>query len=316
MTDYRVLVSDKLAQEGIEKFKAEGIQVDYRPGLKPEELLSIIGDYDGLAIRSGTKVNKAVFEKTSRLKVVGRAGIGVDNVDLKAAKEHKVIVMNTPHGNTVTTAEHTIALLFSLVRQIPAACSDVKKGLWPKSAYEGRELFQKKLGIIGLGNIGKIVADRANGLKMHVLASDPHLTPEGAKKLGVERVELSDLFKNADIITLHVPLVESTKKIINRETLKQIKKGAFLINCARGGLVDEFAVFEALQSGHLAGAAFDVFEEEPPKNDHPLFAQPNFIATPHLGASTFEAQVNVAVQVAEQIARFLKTGDAQNVVNG
>ncbi len=293
---FRVLVSDKLAPEGLAIFEAaEGIEVDNRPGLSAEDLLGIIHQYDGLAIRSGTTVTREVLEKAARLKVVGRAGIGTDNVDKAAASEKGVLVMNTPDGNVVTTAEHAISLMCSLVRKIPQATASMKQGKWEKSKFQGKELFDKTLGVVGLGNIGTIVATRARGLSMKVVAYDPFVTKERAAKLGVELADLDTLLARADIVTLHVPLVDGTRNIISKAAIAKMKKGAFLVNAARGGLVDEAAVVEALDSGQLAGAAFDVYEKEPPAADHPLLSRDDVVLTPHLGASTTEAQVNVAV---------------------
>lgn len=316
MTDMRVLVSDKLAREGIDIFeKAEGIEVDVKPGLSPEELLQIIDRYDALAIRSGTKVTAEVIAKADRLKAIGRAGIGVDNVDVKAATERGILVMNTPDGNVVTTAEHAISLMCSLARKIPAATASMKAGKWEKSKFSGRELFNKTLGVIGLGNIGKIVANRGLGLSMKVVAYDPFVTKARAKELGVELVELDQLLALSDVVTLHVPLLDATKNIIDRGAIDKMKSGAFLINAARGGLVDEQAVADALDAGKLAGAAFDVYVQEPPPADHPLLNRDNVVLTPHLGASTSEAQVNVAVAVAEQIVAYLKEGVVTNSIN-
>ena len=312
----RVLVSDTLAEEGLEVFrKAEGIKVDYRPGLDPAELLEIIGDYHGLAVRSGTKVNAEVFDRAGKLEVVGRAGIGVDNIDVEAASRHGVVVMNTPGGNTVTTAEHTLAMLLAVSRNIPQATASLKAGKWEKSRLKGREVFGKVLGIIGLGNIGRVVADRARGLKMEVIAYDPFLSEEAARRLGVELVELDTLFRRSDYVTVHVPLTDETRGLIDAAALDAMKKGVYVINCARGGIVDEDALYEALASGKVAGAAFDVFVTEPPPPDHPLLGLDNFICTPHLGASTAEAQINVAVAVAEQIVAFLTRGEVQNALN-
>ncbi|RMG15168.1 MAG: phosphoglycerate dehydrogenase [Deltaproteobacteria bacterium] len=312
----RVLVSDSLAEEGLQIFReAEGIEVDYRPGLSHEELLECIGDYHGLAVRSGTKVGPDVFERATKLQVVGRAGVGVDNIDVEAASRHGVVVMNTPGGNSVTTAEHTLAMMMAVSRKIPQATASLKAGRWEKSRFKGRELFRKTLGIIGLGNIGRIVADRAKGLKMEVLAYDPFLSEEAARRLGVQLVDLPTLFRRSDYVTVHVPLTEETRGLIDAAAIDAMKKGVFIINCARGGIVDEDALHDALQSGKVAGAAFDVFVEEPPPADHPLLALDNFICTPHLGASTTEAQVNVAVAVAEQMVAFLRSGEVRNALN-
>ncbi len=310
----KVLISDKLSAAAVEIFRARGIEVDVKTGLTPADLRGIIGDYDGLAIRSATKVTKEVLEAATRLKVVGRAGIGVDNVDVKAATARGVVVMNTPNGNAITTAEHAIAMMFALARQLPEASASTKAGKWEKNRFMGVELFAKTLGLIGCGNIGSIVADRAIGLKMRVIAYDPYLTEKRALDLGVDKVELDELLARADIITLHAPLTDQTRNILSREAIARTRKGVRIINCARGGLVDEAALAEALQSGHVAGAALDVFETEPAK-ESPLFGLENVVCTPHLGASTAEAQENVALQVAEQISDFLLTGAVTNALN-
>ena len=281
---------------------------------RDDELAKIIGDYDGLAIRSATKVTAKLLEKAAKLKVVGRAGIGVDNVDIPAATQRGIIVMNTPFGNSITTAEHAIALMFALARQIPSADASTQAGKWEKNRFMGVELTGKVLGIIGCGNIGSIVAERGLGLKMRVIAFDPFLSPERAEQIGVEKVELDDLLKRADVITLHTPMTAQTKNILSAENLAKTKKGVRIINCARGGLVDEAALRAALDSGHVAGAAFDVFIEEP-ATANPLFGHPNVVATPHLGASTNEAQENVALQVAEQMSDYLMRGAISNAVN-
>ncbi|MEX0860817.1 MAG: phosphoglycerate dehydrogenase, partial [Cucumibacter sp.] len=279
-----------------------------------DRLLAAIADYDGLAIRSATKVTEKLIAAARRLKVIGRAGIGVDNVDIPAATAKGIIVMNTPFGNSITTAEHTIALLMALARQIPEADTSTRASKWEKNRFLGVEVTNKTLGIIGCGNIGSIVADRAQGLKMRVIAFDPYLTPERARDLGVEKVELDELLARADFITLHTPLTEATRHIISAEAIAKMRKSARLINCARGGLVDEAALKEALVSGRLAGAAIDVFVEEPAV-DNPLFSAPNIICTPHLGASTSEAQENVALQVAEQMSAYLMHGAISNALN-
>jgi D-3-phosphoglycerate dehydrogenase len=297
-----------------EIFRASGVEVDEKPGLSKDELKAIIGNYDGLAIRSATKVTKDVLEAATNLKVVGRAGIGVDNVDIPAASAKGVVVMNTPFGNSITTAEHAIALMFALARELPQADASTQAGKWEKNRFMGVELTNKTLGLIGAGNIGSIVADRALGLKMKVIAYDPFLTPERAVDLGIEKVELDELLARADFITLHTPLTDQTRNILSRENLAKTKKGVRIINCARGGLIDEEALKEALESGHVAGAALDVFKEEPAKQS-PLFGTPGFVATPHLGASTTEAQVNVAIQVAEQMSEFLTRGGVTNALN-
>jgi D-3-phosphoglycerate dehydrogenase len=297
-----------------EIFRSNGVEVDERPGLTKDELKSIIGDYDGLAIRSATKVTADVLDAATNLKVIGRAGIGVDNVDIPAATAKGVVVMNTPFGNSITTAEHAVALMFALARELPAADASTQAGKWEKNRFMGVELTSKTLGLIGAGNIGSIVADRALGLRMKVIAYDPFLTPERAVALGIEKVELDDLLARADFITLHTPLTDQTRNILSRENLAKTKRGVRIINCARGGLIDEAALKDGLESGHVAGAALDVFVEEPAKAS-PLFGTPGFVATPHLGASTTEAQVNVAIQVAEQMSEFLTRGGVTNALN-
>ena len=310
----KILISDKLSLSSIDIFKKQNIDTDYKPGISNIDLLGIIDQYDGLAIRSSTQVTQEVFEKAKKLKIVGRAGIGTDNIDKNAATKNGVIVMNTPFGNAVTTAEHTIALLMSLVRMIPRADDSTRKGKWEKSKFNGTEITGKTLGLIGCGNIGSIVSNRALGLKMKVLAFDPFLTLEKSKELGVEKVELDFLLRNSDIISLHTPLTEDTKNIISAEAISIMKNGSRIINCARGGLVDEVACRAALETGHLAGAAFDVYTEEP-ANANILFDAPNLIATPHLGAATIEAQENVAIQIAQQMADYLNTGAVTNAIN-
>jgi len=310
----RVLISDKMDPKAAAIFREQGIEVDEKPGLSAEEVSAIIGDYDGLAIRSATKVTKAILEAGDRLKVVGRAGIGVDNVDIAAATARGVVVMNTPFGNSITTAEHAIALMFALARQLPEADASTQAGKWEKNRFMGVEVTGKTLGLIGAGNIGSIVASRALGLKMKVVAYDPFLTPERAVELGIEKVALDELLARADFITLHTPLTDQTRNILSRENLAKTKKGVRIVNCARGGLIDEAALKDALESGHVAGAALDVFESEPAK-ESPLFGTPGFISTPHLGASTSEAQVNVAIQVAEQMSDFLLLGGVSNAIN-
>lgn len=312
----KVLVSDKLSKTAVQIFRDNGVEVDYLPdlGKDKDKLLEVIGQYDGLAIRSATKVTDKVIAAAKKLKVIGRAGIGVDNVDIPAATKKGIIVMNTPFGNSITTAEHAIAMMFALARQLPEADASTKASKWEKNRFMGVEVTNKILGLIGAGNIGSIVADRAQGLKMKVIAYDPFLTAERAQALGVEKVELDELLKRADFITLHTPLIEATRNIINAEAIAKMKDGVRIINCARGGLVDEKALYDALKSGKVAGAAFDVFVEEPAQNN-PLFELPNFVATPHLGASTTEAQENVALQVAEQISAYLMTGEITNALN-
>jgi len=314
MTKPRVLISDELSPAAVDIFRQRGVDADLRPGLKPAELRAIVGDYDGLAIRSATKVTAELLTEATKLRVVGRAGIGVDNVDLKAATAHGVVVMNTPHGNAITTAEHAVALMFSLARQVPQADASTQAGKWEKNRFMGVELSFKTLGLIGCGNIGSIVAERALGLKMRVVAYDPFLSEERAKQIGIEKVTLDELLERADFISIHTPLTDQTKNILNRERLMKARKGVRIVNCARGGLVDELAVRDLLISGHIAGAAFDVFVEEPAKQNV-LFGAPNLVCTPHLGAATVEAQENVALQVAEQMSDYLLTGAVVNSLN-
>ena len=312
----KVLVSDKLSPTAVQIFRDRGIDVDFEPdlGKDKEKLLEVIGQYDGLAIRSATKVTEKILNAADNLKVIGRAGIGVDNIDRDAASKKGVIVMNTPFGNMITTAEHAIAMMFAVARQIPQASASTHSGKWEKSKFMGVELTGKTLGVIGAGNIGGIVCDRARGLKMKVLAYDPFLSLEKAEKMGVEKVELDALLARADFITLHVPLTDQTRNILSRENLAKTKKGVRIINCARGGLVDEEALADALKAGHVAGAAFDVFAVEPAL-ENPLFDLPNVVCTPHLGAATTEAQENVALQVAEQMSDYLLTGAVTNALN-
>jgi D-3-phosphoglycerate dehydrogenase / 2-oxoglutarate reductase len=310
----KVLISDKLSPAAIEIFKGRGVEVDFKPGLSPVQLRAIIGEYDGLAVRSATKVTREVLEAGKRLKVVGRAGIGVDNVDVTSASVRGVVVMNTPHGNAITTAEHAIAMMFALARQIPEGTASTKAGKWEKNRFMGVELYGKTLGLIGCGNIGSIVANRAIGLHMKVVAFDPFLSEKRALELGVEKVELETLLSRADFVTLHAPLTEQTRNVLSRENLGKLKKGVRLINCARGGLVDEAALYDYLKAGHIAGAALDVFEVEP-ATDSPLFGLENVVCTPHLGAATTEAQENVALQVAEQMSDYLLTGAVTNAIN-
>ncbi|MDU8942633.1 phosphoglycerate dehydrogenase [Ovoidimarina sediminis] len=312
----KVLVSDKLSETAVQIFRDRGIDVTFDPsiGKDKDRLLEVIGDYDGLAIRSATKVSEKVLEHAPNLKVIGRAGIGVDNVDIPAASRRGVIVMNTPFGNSITTAEHAIAMMMAVARQIPEASTSTHAGKWEKSRFMGVELTAKTLGVIGAGNIGAIVIDRALGLKMKVVAYDPFLSEERATKLGVEKVDLNELLARSDFITLHVPLTDKTRNILSAEAIARMKPGVRIVNCARGGLVDEAALAEALKSGHVAGAAFDVFAVEP-ATDSPLFNLPNVVVTPHLGASTCEAQENVALQVAEQMSDYLLTGAVTNALN-
>jgi D-3-phosphoglycerate dehydrogenase len=314
MTKPKVLISDKMDPNAARIFEERGCDVDVITGKTPEELKAMIGQYDGLAIRSSTTVTPEILEAATNLKVIGRAGIGVDNVDIPAASAKGVVVMNTPFGNSITTAEHAIALMFAVARQIPEANAQTQAGLWPKNGFMGVELTGKTLGLIGAGNIGSIVASRALGLRMKVVAFDPFLTAERAVEMGVEKADLDTLLAKADFITLHTPLTDQTRNILSAENLAKTKKGVRIINCARGGLIDEAALKAALDSGHVAGAALDVFAKEPAK-ESPLFGTPNFICTPHLGASTNEAQVNVALQVAEQMADYLVNGGVTNALN-
>ena len=312
----KVLVSDKLSETAVQIFRDRGIDVDFDPsiGKDKDKLLAVIDQYDGLAIRSATKATEKIIDAATNLKVIGRAGIGVDNIDRAAASKKGVIVMNTPFGNMITTAEHAIAMMFAVARQIPEASASTHAGKWEKSNFMGVELTGKTLGVIGAGNIGGIVCERALGLKMKVVAYDPFLSEERAEKLGVQKVDLDDLLARADFITLHVPKTEQTSNILNAEAIAKMKPGVRVLNCARGGLVDEAALAEALKSGHVAGAAFDVFEVEP-ATDSPLFNLSNVVCTPHLGAATSEAQENVAVQVAEQMSDYLLTGAVTNALN-
>ncbi len=310
----KVLISDKMSPLAKDVFEQRGIEVDVKTGLEKEELAEIIGGYDGIAIRSATKLTPKVLAAPGALKVIGRAGIGVDNVDLPAATQAGIVVMNTPFGNAITTAEHAITMVLSLARDIPAANASTQAGKWEKSRFMGTEIMGKTLGIIGCGNIGAIVADRAQGLKMKVIAFDPFLSEERAQALGVEKVDLDGLLPRADFISLHTPLTDQTRNIISADAINKTKPGVRIINCARGGLVDEAALKAALDSGHVAGAALDVFAEEPAK-DNPLFGMDQVVCTPHLGASTTEAQEKVAVQVAEQMADYLLTGAVTNALN-
>jgi D-3-phosphoglycerate dehydrogenase / 2-oxoglutarate reductase len=313
----KVLISDELSPTAVQIFKDRGIDVTFEPklGKDKDRLAAIIGEYDGLAIRSATKVTEKIIAAATNLKVIGRAGIGVDNVDIKAATAKGIIVMNTPFGNSITTAEHAIAMMMALARQLPEADRSTQSGKWEKSRFLGVELYGKTLGIIGCGNIGSIVADRAIGLKMRVVAFDPFLSEERAMEIGVEKVELPALFARADFITLHTPLTDRTRNVINAAAFEQMKPGVRIINCARGGLVDEKALAAALKSGKVAGAALDVFETEPPAMEHVLFGLPNVVCTPHLGAATSEAQENVALQIAEQMSDYLLKGAITNAVN-
>lgn len=310
----KVLISDALDPAVTDIFKQRGIDADLKSGLSADELLEILPAYDGLAVRSATKVTADVISHAPRLRVIGRAGIGVDNIDVGAATSKGIVVMNTPFGNSITTAEHAIALMFVAARQIAAANESTQAGKWEKSRFLGTELYAKTLGLIGCGNIGSIVAARAMGLQMKVIAHDPFLSPDRAVELGVEKVELDALLERADFISLHTPLTDGTRNILSAERLAQTKRGVIIVNAARGGLVDEAALRELLDSGHVGGAAFDVFTKEP-ATENVLFGAPNFVATPHLGAATVEAQEKVAVQVAEQMSDYLMTGAVTNALN-
>jgi len=310
----KVLISDNLSTRGVDILKKAGLEVEFRSKTTVEEIEKMIGDYDALIIRSATKVTAGLLEKATKLKVIGRAGSGLDNVDIPAATKKGVVVMNTPGGNTVTTAEHTIGMIFASARMIPQAYSSMKAGKWEKKKFEGVELFDKTLGIIGLGAIGGVVANRCTALGMKVLAFDPFISTEKAKQLGIELADLDTIYKRSDFITVHTPKTKETAGLINKDTIAKMKDGVRIINCARGGIVNEADLYEALKSGKVAGAAFDVFEKEPPEN-HPLMTLDNFIATPHLGASTLEAQENVATAVAEQIVDYLIAGTVRNAVN-
>ena len=310
----KVLIADKLSPAAVAIFKERGVDADVKTGLSKDELIKIVDQYDGIAIRSATKLTADVLKAAKNLKVVGRAGIGVDNVDIPAATAAGVIVMNTPFGNSITTAEHAISLMLALARELPAANASTQAGKWEKNRFMGVEITGKVLGLIGAGNIGSIVADRAKGLKMRVVAYDPFLSQERANDLGIEKVELNDLLARADFITLHVPMTPETKNILSADAIAKTKKGVRIINCARGGLIDEHALKAAIDNGHVAGAALDVFETEPAK-ENILFGNEKVVATPHLGASTTEAQENVALQVAEQISDYLLTGAITNALN-
>ncbi len=312
----KVLVADDLSAEGVALLRqGKGLSVDVKVGLKPAELKAIIGEYDAIAVRSATKVTAEIIEAGKNLKVIGRAGVGVDNVDLEAANKRGVVVMNTPGGNTITVAELTVAMMMALSRHIPQATASIKAGKWEKKKFQGREMFNKTLGVIGIGNIGSVVVDRCLGMKMKVIAYDPFIAPEAAKAMGCELVTLDEVYSRADYISVHVPLTEQTRNLVGAAALAKMKKGAFLINCARGGIVDEEALQQALASGHLGGAALDVFATEPVNPEHPLLKQENLICTPHLGASTEEAQQNVALALADQMVDFLCNGTIRNAVN-
>lgn len=311
----KVLVADSISSKGVEILKNAGLEVDVKTGLKPDELKEIIKEYDALIIRSATKVTTETIESADKLKVIGRAGAGVDNVDKVAATKKGVVVMNTPDENTITTAEHTIAMLFSLVRKIPQATASMKAGKWERKKFIGVELYNKTIGIIGLGRIGTEVAKRTQSMGMNVLAYDPFLSDERAEQLGVMKTDLDRILKESDFITIHAPLTSETKYMINKDTIAKMKNGVYIINCARGGIINEKDLYEAIQSGKVAGAALDVFEKEPLEEDTPLIAHERVICTPHLGASTVEAQENVAVAIAEQVIDYLINGTIRNAVN-
>ena len=309
-----VLIADEISEVALQAFAERGIEAGVHPGLAPEALAEIVGDYEGLVVRSATRVSAALLERATRLQVVGRAGTGVDNVDMDAATKRGIVVMNTPHGNSVTAAEHTIAMMCALARRIPQADRSTRKGGWERGRFMGVELRDKTLGIVGCGTIGAIVAALAQGLRMRVVTYDPYLAPERASSLGVTLVTMDELLADADVITLHVPLTDETRGTIDAEALAKTKPGVRIVNCARGGLIAEADLKSAIESGHVAGAALDVFEEEPARHN-PLFALDEVIATPHLGASTVEAQENVALQIAQQMAEYLLTGTVLNAVN-
>jgi D-3-phosphoglycerate dehydrogenase/(S)-sulfolactate dehydrogenase len=311
----RVLVSDDLSPEAVRILQEAGLEVDVKVGLAPDALEAIIDGYDALAVRSATKVTARLLERATRLRVVGRAGVGIDNVDLDAATRRGVVVMNTPGGSSVTVAELALGMILSLYRHVPAATASVKAGKWEKKRFQGREIAGKTLGVVGIGNIGSVLVDRARAMKMKVIAYDPFITPEAAAKLGATLVDLERLWREADVISLHVPLTAQTRHLVDATTIAKMKRGTIVVNCARGGIVDERAIAEALASGHLGGAALDVFEKEPPPADHPLFAQKGFVCTPHIGASTEEAQSAVAIALAEQLVAYLRDGVVQNAVN-
>lgn len=311
----KVLVADQLSEQGVAILKkGRGLQVDVKVGLKPPELRAIIGEYDALAVRSATKVTAEIVDAGRKLRVIGRAGVGVDNIDLAAASRRGIVVMNTPGGNTVAVAELTVAMMLAISRHVPQATASMRGGQWEKKRFQGRELFNKTLGVIGIGNIGSVVVDRCLGMKMKAVAFDPHCSPEMAAQLGCRLVSLDEMLAQADYVTIHAPLNDETRGLVNARALAKMKKGAFLVNCARGGIVDEAALADALRSGHLGGAAFDVFAQEPTPADNPLLKLDNFICTPHLGASSEEAQLNVATAIAEQMVDYLCEGVVRNAV--
>src|SRR3990170_4329711 len=312
----KVLVSDSVSDRCVQILKnAPGVEVDVNTKLKPEELKKVIKNYHALVVRSATKVTAEIIEAADNLKVIGRAGTGVDNIDTAAATKKGIVVMNTPGGNTITTAEHAVAMLVALARKIPQATASMRKGEWEKKKFEGTEITGKTLGILGVGNIGSVVAERAQGLRMNVLAYDPYLSQEAADRMGVEMVSLDELYKRSDFISVHVPLTNETKNLVNKTAFSKMKRGVKLINCARGGIVNEKDLLDAIKEGIVSGAALDVFEKEPTPQDNPLLGMEEVILTPHLGASTFEAQENVAIAIAEQIADYLVRGTIRNAVN-
>jgi len=314
----KILITDGLAKQGLELLSAaEGIEIDERKGISPDELVDIIKDYEGLVVRSATKVTKEVIEASGgRLRIIGRAGIGIDNIDLEAATKNGVAVMNTPESNSITTAEHTITLLLSLARRIPQAHSSIKSGKWERNKYKGVEVYGKTIGLVGLGNIGKLVAERAMGLRMEAIAYDPYLSQEAAEKLSIELVSLDELFRRADVITVHTPLTDETRSLINSESFAKMKEGVIVINCARGGIVNEEDMAEALREGKVGGAAFDVYTSEPVDPDNPILSiDENIVLTPHLGASTEEAQIKVGTTMAQQLIDCAQKGVVKNAVN-
>jgi D-3-phosphoglycerate dehydrogenase len=312
----KILVTDSLAPQGLEVFqRAPGFEVDVRIGLKPDELKKIVAGYDGWVIRSGTRITAELIEAATHLKVIGRAGVGFENIDVDAASKKGIVVMNTPGGNNVTTGEHTVSLMMALARHIPQAVASLKNGKWDRNKFVGVELCNKTLGIIGLGNVGRIVAERAAGLRMKVIGYDPFISPESIAHMGVEPASLEEIFTRSDFITVHVPLTPDTQGLINRAALAKMKTGVRIINCARGGIIDEKDLADAIREGKVAGAALDVYVDEPPPPDHPLLKMDQVITTPHLGASTDEAQLNVAVAVAEQMVDFLSQGVVRYAVN-
>jgi D-3-phosphoglycerate dehydrogenase / 2-oxoglutarate reductase len=312
----KILISDKLAKEGIDILQAvPGFQVDVKTGLKPEELKAIIKDYEALIVRSETKVTAEIIAAADKLKVIGRAGVGLDNVDLKAATQKGIVAMNTPAGNTTSTAEHTMSLILSLSRNVPQACASMKAGKWERSKFSGVELYGKTLGIIGLGRIGSTIANMAKGFNMKVVAFDPYLSMEIAEKMGVVMIPVEELIKQSDYITIHIPKTAETKNMISEKEINMMKKTVRIINCARGGIVDEKALAKALQDGRIAGCALDVYEVEPPPADHPLVKFDNCVVTPHLGASTSEAQINVAIEIAHTVRDALLGKGIVNAAN-